>query len=51
MGSTESTFARTVMPSEELLVTQHRSGSGLGRLSGLDHTIIDYDSVYKYAHH
>lgn len=49
MGSTESTFARTIMPSEELLNThQFRSGSGIGRHSALDHTYIDYDSIYKY---
>lgn len=51
MGSTESTFARTVMPSEELLATHHRSGSGLGRHSALDHTIIDYDSIFKYGNY
>ena len=43
LGSTESTLARTLMPSEELL----RSGSGMGGNSSLDF-VIDYDSIYKY---
>ena len=51
MGSTESTFARTIMPSEELLATQNRSGSRIDRLSALDHGIVDYDSIYKFQHH
>lgn len=49
MGSTESTWARTLMPSEELLATHNRSGSGIGTNSALHHCEIDYDSIYKYA--